>query len=66
MDIKNASEDRILVDPEWIRRAIAVNKAGGCDAHIEGAGSFSPTCGCCQLARAYLDWRQRQNHELFR
>lgn len=52
---------RILVDPKWIEEAIAVNAKGGCDFHMEQSKPwFCPGCGCCQLAKAYLAWKQRQ------
>ena len=42
----------VVVKLAWIRDAIAVNPEGGCDFHMKenGSGTFSPGCGCCQLA----------------
>jgi hypothetical protein len=51
----------VVVKLRWIEDAIVCHPKGGCEFHLreDGSGKFCPGCGCCQLAKAYLDAKQK-------
>lgn len=55
----------VAVRLEWIIDSVAIHPKGGCQFHLreDGSGKPFPTCGCCLLAKAYLDAPERPRRQ---
>lgn len=66
---KKTKPKYVRVELKWIGDAIAINPKGGCDFHMHNSGGrFCSGCGCCQLAKAYVNAyrRNKSSFKLYR